>query len=370
MAFPRQMLRVFKPMRWRVERINGWHRVSLRVAGHTLYFETRDGTLRPSLEALASLFLPPSLQNQTCVRFLGLPDPVWRGNTNRLAEIFSDWWWNGARLDYRFFGIRVRQPLAAPDTAAAFFSGGVDSFHTLLHPTRPRQALITVAGFDIPLSDTPRLEWMEDTLREMAAKRGLEAVWIRTNLRENRFFEATDWTRSHGAAMACVGHLLADRFAHLLIPSTSPVRQAIHWGSSAITDPLWSSSRTEFHYDGRDYSRNEKIDRIIRDPDVQAHLRVCWENRTGTVNCGACEKCCRTMLSIRSAGAPIPATFPPDVDLVAWLDHLSGPPYHSPLTYRELEERLTGLPELHAAMQRLRARPFWKPGDPLFRTDR
>lgn len=354
-------------MHWTASRSDGWHRLTTRLGGHPVYFETRDGELRPSVEGLAGLCLPLALEHRRRFRFLGRPDPVWLGNIRELVKVFSDWWWPEARLDLRFWGLRPRPPRAAPGRTAAFFSAGVDSFHTLLRPTQTTHALVSVGGFDIPLEDESRLAWMETTLRELAAARGMEAVWIRTNLRQNPLYEKTDWIRTHGAAMACVGHLLSDRFSHWLIPSTSPVRQPFPWGSSAKTDPLWSSAQTIFHYDGGDCSRNDKVDRIGRDPDVQTRLRVCWENRPGTLNCGVCEKCCRTMLIFRSAGAPIPSTFPPGVDLVAWLDRLSGPPYHSPTTYRELEERLTGLPELHAAMRRLRSRPPWHPGDPVYR---
>jgi hypothetical protein len=354
-------------MRWTASRRDGWHRLTTRLAGRPVYFETRDGELRPSTEGLAGLCLPPALERRRRMRFLGRPDPVWLEHVRELAQIFSGWWWPDARLDFRFWGVPSRAPVAATDRTAAFFSAGVDSFHTLLRPSQPPHAMVAVGGFDIALEDAPRLLWLETTLRELAAARGLEAVWIRTNLRQNPFFETTDWTRSHGAVLACVGHLLSDRFSHWLIPSTSPIRQPFHWGSSARTDPLWSSAHTFFHYDGGNFSRNDKVDRIGHEPDVQSRLRVCWENQPGTINCGACEKCCRTMLTFLSAGAPIPATFPPGVDLVTWLDRLSGPPYHSPLTYGELEERLSGLPELQAAMRRLRARPPWKPGDPMFR---
>lgn len=358
------------PMRWTASRPNGWFRLSTRLAGHTLYFETRDGELRPSVEGLSSLCLPPALEHRRRMRFSGSPDAVWLENIHELARIFAGWWWPDHRLDFRFRGAPAHPPKAEPGHTAAFFSAGVDSFYTLLRPSQAMHALVSVAGFDIPLEDEPRLAWLETTLRELAAARGLEAVWIRTNLRQNPFFRSTNWTRSHGAAMACVGHLLSDRFSHWLIPSTSPIHQPFPWGSGPSTDPLWSSATTFFHYDGGDCSRNDKVDRMGRNPDVQARLRVCWENRPGTINCGACEKCCRTMLIFLSAGAPIPATFPPGVNLVAWLDRLSGAPYHSPITYRELEERLANHPELQAAMRRLRARPPWHPGTPQFLDER
>jgi hypothetical protein len=49
-------------------------------------------------------------------------------------------------------------------------------------------------------------------------------------------------------------------------------------------------------------TRLEKIRRISTEPLVQRNLRVCWQNVAGSLNCGRCEKCVRTMLSLDICG--------------------------------------------------------------------
>ena len=51
------------------------------------------------------------------------------------------------------------------------------------------------------------------------------------------------------------------------------------------------------------------------------HLRVCWENRDGSYNCGTCKKCLRTMIALRIAGKlDACETLPHEIDLDAVRD--------------------------------------------------
>jgi hypothetical protein len=49
---------------------------------------------------------------------------------------------------------------------------------------------------------------------------------------------------------------------------------------------------------GAEQRRAMKLAALVDEEVVQRHLRVCWENRTATGNCGECEKCVRTMLAL------------------------------------------------------------------------
>jgi hypothetical protein len=41
---------------------------------------------------------------------------------------------------------------------------------------------------------------------------------------------------------------------------------------------------------------------IAQDACVRKYLRVCWEYRNTGINCGVCEKCIRTMLTLDTCG--------------------------------------------------------------------
>jgi hypothetical protein len=47
----------------------------------------------------------------------------------------------------------------------------------------------------------------------------------------------------------------------------------------------------------------EKVGAIARHQVALDWLRVCWRNPKGAYNCGRCEKCLRTMISLHAAGA-------------------------------------------------------------------
>lgn len=207
---------------------------------------------------------------------------------------------------------RVR--LTAPVTGrrpgrgvSAFFSGGVDSFHTLITHRDEIDNLILIHGFDIPLADTVTFGMAEAQAREAAALFGKRLIVVRTNMH----FELPipfDWKWYHGPSLAAVTHALAPVHARVYIASTHSYAELHPWGSNPLIDPLWSSEGVEVIHDRGD-SRLEKLRLLASHPEALARLRVCWEN-TGQYNCGRCEKCVRTMLVLRGLGVPSSRAFP------------------------------------------------------------
>jgi hypothetical protein len=53
---------------------------------------------------------------------------------------------------------------------------------------------------------------------------------------------------------------------------------------------------------GHAWRRDQKVRDLAREPLVQRHLRVCWENRAPAGNCGRCVKCLRTALLLLDEG--------------------------------------------------------------------
>jgi hypothetical protein len=102
--------------------------------------------------------------------------------------------------------------------------------------------------------------------------------------------------------LASIALLLAPQFRRVYIPSSHSYAQLFPWGSHPLLDPLWSIEGTEIVHDGCEASRVEKVKYLASCDVAIKHLRVCWENRNGAYNCGQCEKCLRTMVSLRIAG--------------------------------------------------------------------
>ena len=342
-----------EPTPWRAWNTEaGWYRVSTTVEGKKVFFETRDGTLNVSAEAMAAMCFLPCMRSGLHAKIPLPGDLGWAANARKLATQFGEWWGWDKAVPVQFEG--HAEPLPAPDSvsAAAFYSGGVDSIHTVLHPSQSLGALICVAGFDTWLKDAERLEWMEDSLRETAEAQGLEAIWIRTNLRGWDRFEATDWARTHGSAMAVIGHLLSHRFCSFLIPSTAPNHRAQKSGSNPLTDPLWGTPSVEFVYDGGDRNRTDKIAAIAHSRVCRERLRVCWKNEPGLMNCGRCEKCLRTIVAFLAVGGPVPGTLPGEREVIENIAVAEDIPTNCLALYEETLERLGHLPDLHAAVRR------------------
>ena len=296
MIFDRGPLVVSAP---RVEQRDGCSRVTAIVNNQPLWFESDDIELSPSPEAFASALLLSSQHRRRRLVIEAAVDPTWKTNIEGVLAKWSEWW------DYEPLlpeAQTVRQPPPRETNARALsFSGGVDSFFSLLATPLP-QFLVTAHGFDIALADERRMKSLKRSLLEAADLAGARPIVIRTNLREHpasgrRYL----WERSHGGALAAIGHLLAPNIAQYFISSTHSFAPDRPWGSSPHTDHLFSSSNVEIVHFGS-APREEKILGILSHPLARQHLRVCWENRKPEGNCSHCAKCLLVMLHLSEYG--------------------------------------------------------------------
>lgn len=189
-----------------------------------------------------------------------------------------------------------------------FFSGGVDSFFTVLrneeagNRSLPADDLILVGGFDFPLENADAFERHRARLREAAGELGKELVDVVTNLRETRLREAPWADLWHGPALASVGLALERRYRRLLIASTSPYGELEPWGSHPMTDALFSTRNTIVIHDGAECTRLDKVGYISRSDVALRWLHVCFRE-VSDQNCGRCRKCLLTMMALALFGA-------------------------------------------------------------------
>ena len=336
------------------------HRATAEVAGAVLWFESRELPLRASLEAVCSAMLIPAL---FCRSRLGTAHelcPHWLDHAREVIKIAGDWWRYPALMPQA----PVRTAPARPGNAgtALCFSGGLDSFYSLLRGSYRPELLVCVQGYDFPLEDDVRLAAFIPSLRAAAAHHGARPVVIRTNLRQHPVFAAAPWHNTHGGALAGIGHLLGDHAGRLVVASSVPPTYTQPWGSHWRLDPLWSSGEVEIVHDGAEFSRAQKAWSIAGESVLFQHFRVCWENRTPTGNCSVCDKCVCTMLLLEQAGQlggysvfQRPRSF---VQLLAAL-----PRTRYPITYQEMCQRgLTS--DVRTAVERLLQRTVTRPERP------
>jgi hypothetical protein len=203
---------------------------------------------------------------------------------------------------------------------ACCFSGGVDSWYSLLNHEARVSHLLLVRGFDISLDND--VLWSAAIRYGARAAEGLgkQLITCETNLREiadkrrarwGRRFQGDFWGQClHGAALASVALALRQTVGELIIPATHTYAQMKPWGSSPLLDHLWSDGYLDITHDGCEANRVEKV-RLIADSDLALEtLRVCYHD-TSEINCGHCEKCLRTMMALHVCGALSRAkTFP------------------------------------------------------------
>lgn len=243
-------------------------------------------------------------------------------NLKGLTAVWCEWY-------PQFVRPKIQAPIAPFCTAdsstgrsAAFFSGGVDSWFTVLRhapelePSAIGQVddLITVHGFDIPLESTDEFSKLCAVLSLGAQALGRDMIVVRTNLRRNGTVWARAWGwLTHAAGLAAVALILEKRYSSVLIGSTYPYGKLNPWGSHPMTDVLFSTRSLQVKHDGAAYKRVEKTALIARHKMALAHLHVCWKNGAAS-NCGECAKCLRTMTALQLLGAleianPFPVKF-------------------------------------------------------------
>ena len=189
---------------------------------------------------------------------------------------------------------------------ASFFSGGVDGSYTFLKHQDEITHLVFVQGVDIQVDNDSLYAEALAANQQFAVRWGKTLIPLRSNIRRFLHPRGTGWSISHGAGLASFAYSLG--FPRTFIAATHTYAELFPWGSHPLTDGLWSTEGTEVIHDGAESGRTEKLRRVAACPDALQLLRVCWQD--AGYNCGRCEKCLRTMVSLRLLGLKAP-TFPP-----------------------------------------------------------
>ena len=230
-------------------------------------------------------------------------------NIHKLMRIWKEWYPHLHIVPIEADIIESR-PYETPGKTALFFSGGVDSFHTLLRYEAEAETglhegiddLLLLWGFDIPIGNKYAFDHVARDVQHVASELGKEVVVVASNIRQTRFQQTYFTYHSHGSFLAAAGLILEKRYDELIISHSDTGRYKDPWGSHQLTDPLHATADTRILQFGIEYDRLQETAYIAQFPLALESLRVCWLSDSGG-NCGKCEKCTRTMLTLELLGA-------------------------------------------------------------------
>jgi hypothetical protein len=274
----------------------------LNQKSFNVYFKSDDALLTGTNEAfIACSLLPAMASGCQPLNAHGELSERFANSLVNIQNLYGSWKSLLKPLTLKNVTLVQKQP-GEGKRVGSFFTGGVDSFYTFMKHKDEITDVIYVHGFDLGLQDTVLREKVSKNLRKIAAHFGKNVIEIETNLKQmlNRY---VDWGGvSHGAALAAIGHLLGSDFYRIYIPATFSYQELFPWGSHPDLDPLWSTEALEFIHDGCEATRIDKIAFLVKHEIFLQNVRVCWKNPNSAYNCGACEKCLRTMITLRALG--------------------------------------------------------------------
>jgi hypothetical protein len=288
---------------------------------HPIHMRVRGGLPTDRPDTLFAMGLLPAMRMGYRLRIPGSVSARLAGSATAIQDLLGPWS-EGAlhRVQLECSTSPVQDPPGIG--VASFFSGGLDSFYTLLKHREEITSLILIHGFDIPLANRALWARTASAARLVADHFGKGLIEVETNFPEviQRYVV---WDLAHGAALAAVGLLLSPGLRRIYIPASMGGESVEPAGTHPDLDHLWSTEVTEFVHDGCEATRVDKAAAISQCDIALNTLRVCYENPNGAYNCGVCEKCLRTMVNLQAVGAlERCSTFdrPLNLDSVALMD--------------------------------------------------
>lgn len=333
---------------------------------------TADATDR--LDAWLLWLLPLAFETGEDLTLEGPVDAALLRNTHELMEVWACW--RPGKSPVRV----TAEPADASEPrgmrTGLFFTAGVDSFFSLLHHDemarlhpawnlRPIDDLIYVEGYDISLGKRAALDRKRAALQSVAQETGKTLITLATNFRDTGLsLRKNAWGPAvHGCAVAASGLLLGKRWHTLLLSAAVAYDDYGPWGSTCVTDPMFSTSATRLWHYGAGSDRLRRIDFISRFDAALNHLHVCWQGGSEQ-NCGTCEKCFRTLLALDMAGARQRArTFPAGEFSVARLRDVWSDREPAKRMYRKMRDHAlqAGLTDIVTVIDECLSRPSSPP---------
>lgn len=282
-----------------------------------IYYKVSGTPVLQTSDTFLAASLLAAMKADTPLKIEGHVSPKLLNTTNTIQDIIHAWY-----PDFKTIPVKA-DPRNFTESGmhrgvGSFFSGGIDSFYTLLKHKDEITTIIHVHGFDIQLEDYKFRDKVTRIIRKVASEFGKELIEVETNFRDFSDHFASYALIAHGAALASVALLLSHRLKKIYIPSSYPYDVLFPLGSHPLLDPLWSTEDVEIVHDGCETTRVKKTAQIAQFDIALKTLRICNVRTEDIYNCGQCEKCLRSMADLRAVGAlDRCTTFDRELDLQA-----------------------------------------------------
>ncbi len=196
------------------------------------------------------------------------------------------------------------------ENTSLLFSGGLDSYDSLIRNLKKDPYLISIHGADVEIADTVRWNKFVQFNNEENILNHERLFYIESNLREFYTYRVDLLTNlgwwggiQHGMALLGVLAPLTYKYGitDVRIAASATYEVSYSWGSSPKIDENMKWANTLVTHDGYDQRRTDKIDNVVdfvKTHDQNLKLRVCFAEERSGYNCSKCHKCQRTMLSL------------------------------------------------------------------------
>jgi hypothetical protein len=280
---------------------NGWHVasavISVKGTQHDLKFKVSEGPLAKGCDPFLAAMLFPAMKIGQPLQVSGTVSPKLLLGIETIQVMFHKWFPEFHKIDVKA-APGLSNDMSQASEVGVFFSGGVDSFYTLLKHQDEITKIIFVHGIDIDLKNVSLRSKVSKEIRRIAQEFEKPLVEVETNLRD-----LAAQYGYQGSFLASIGLALSLKFRKIYIASHEPYDHLNPDSSHPLLDPLWGTESLTFEHDGCEASRLERVAKIAQSDIALRSLRVCLVNPEDPYNCGSCEKCLRTMLALQAVGA-------------------------------------------------------------------
>ena len=292
-----------------------------------VYFEfprRYESFISPTADAFAIAMLLPSMAAGEPMEIDFPVSETLLFNLTGIQDIFCTWYPQKFQRVPILVKPRVAETMKKQQRAAAFFSGGVDSFYTLLKRLEPDPLpvplthMIFMHGIEQRLANSEGVDRSQQRAEQVAKALGIECIVGETNIRT---VFPLHWQRYYvGSALAAIGVALSGGVGYICIPSSDSYHFGWPGGTTPLVDERYSTEQLRIVHDGSEVRRAEKMARMINwnQQLVLDNLRVCIENAGGDFNCGRCYKCVRTAVTLKALGLWEKASLFPDKSMSDW----------------------------------------------------
>ena len=205
------------------------------------------------------------------------------------------------------------------DNWATFFSGGLDSYSTLLNHLDEKPDLVALWGSDITFEDEIGWEKVKNNIVKSGEKLNLRCFFIKSSFRRFIREGALDkdfskilnegWWYGIQHGIGLIGHIAPYAWInklqnHYIASSLSTKDKYNICASYPTIDNNIKFGSCNIIHDQFDFSRQDKVKYIVdycKKKNIDVSLHVCWKS-SGGENCCQCEKCYRTILGLLAEG--------------------------------------------------------------------